>query len=64
MRHPKGWDCVVAYEIQTKMHIYPLCPNMPGNVHNCFKKNEDLKAHFIMRIYIHNSYVPTLFRDV
>ena len=46
-RHPRGWGCVVAYELQNKMHIYPLYPNMPGNVDYYSKTNEDLKAHFI-----------------
>ena len=34
-RHPRRWGCVVAYEIQNKMHIYPLCPNMHWNVDYC-----------------------------
>ena len=57
---------IVPWHLKYKLkcNIYPLCPNMPGNVDNYFLKIEDLKAHFIVRISIHNSCFPTLFRDI
>ena len=64
LRDTPGGGIVSWHMKYTKMHIYPFCPSMTGNVDNYFLKNEDLKAHFIMRISWHNSYVPTLFRDI